>query len=105
MDGVLLLCSSLRKGRPTVLSPCPLDFLVDPDGSAHKLALVDCLVEEQASGLGMCAVGREQEAASLVLLGAFLLEEVSIMVVEGWEMATVLVFLEMNVASSLEMKR
>lgn len=56
-------------------------------------------------GLGMYVVGQDQEAAFLVLLGAFLLEEVSIMVVEGWGMATVLVFLEMNMAFSLEMKR
>lgn len=105
MDVVFWLCSSLRKGRLAVLSPCLFDFLVDPGGSARKLALVSCLVEEQALGLEMRAVGQEQEAAILVPLGAFLLEEVSLMVVEGWEVASVLVFLKMSLASSLGMKR
>lgn len=105
MGGAHWLCSALRKGCSAVLSPCPFDFLVDPGGSALKLALAGCLVEGQASGLGMCAVGLEQEAAFLVLLGAPLLEEVSTAVVEGWEVVSVLVFLEMSMASSLAMKR
>lgn len=103
--GVLWLCSSLRKGRSAVLSPCPFGFLVDPGGSALELALVGCLVEEQASGLGVCAVGQQQEATFLVVLGAFLLEAVSIAVVEAWEVVSVLVFLEMSMVSSLGMKR
>ena len=53
----------------------------------------------------MHAVGWGQEAASLALLEAFLLEEVSLMVVEGWEVVSVLVFLKMSMASSLGMKR
>lgn len=88
-----------------MLSPCPFDFLADPGASALKLALAGCLVEEQAWGLGMCAVGREQEAAFPVLLGVFLLGEVSTAVVEGWEVGSVLVFLAMSMASSLGMKR
>lgn len=87
-----------------MLSPCPFDFQVDPGGSALKLALAGYPVEGQASGLGMCVVGLEQEAAFLVLLGALLLE-VSTVAVEGWEVVSVLVFLEMSMASSLEMKR
>lgn len=88
-----------------MLSPCLFDFLVDPGGSALQLAVVGKLVEGQASGQEMHAVGWEQEAASLALLEAFLLEEVSLMVVEGWEVVSVLVFLKMSMASSLGMKR
>lgn len=53
----------------------------------------------------MYAVGWEQEATSLALLEAFLLEEVSLMVVEGWEVVSLLGFLKMSMASSLGMKR
>lgn len=45
-------------------------------------ALAGQLVEGQASGLE-CMQGWEQEAASLALLEAFFLKEVSLMVVEG----------------------
>lgn len=102
---VLWLCSCPRKGHSAVLLPCPSNFLVDPGGSAPELALGGCLVEEQALGLGTCAVGWEQEAAFLALLGVFLLEGVSITVVGGWEVASVPVFLEMSMASSLGTKR
>ena len=88
-----------------MLPSCLFQFLVDPGASALQRVPVGGLVEEQASGLGMHVVGREQEAVFLVLLGAFLLEEVSITVVEGWEVASVLVFLERSTASSLGMKR
>ena len=103
---VLRLGSCLREGRSPALSPCPFGLLGDPGRSALKLPRVGGLVEEQASGLGMCAVGRELEAAFPVLLGVLLLEEVSmVVVVEGWEVVSALVFLEMSKASSLGTKR
>ena len=96
-----MLCYLLRKGCSTVLSPCLFNFLMDLGESAHELARGGCLVAVQALELGMCAVDLEQEVTFLVLLGAFLLEEVSIMVVG----VSVLVFLEMSMASFLGMRR
>ena len=101
MDGVLLLRSSLRKGRSAILLPCLFNFLVAPSESAHEPAQGGCLVEVQVSGLGTHAVGLEPGAAFLLLLGALLPVEVSVMVVG----ASLLVFLEMSMASFPGMKR
>lgn len=96
-----MLCSSLRKGGSGVLSSCLFNFLVHPGGSAPERAQGGCLVEVRASGLEMCTVDPEQEAAFLVLLGTFLLEEVSVTVVG----VSVPVFLEMNMACFLGTRR
>lgn len=81
------------------------DFPAHAGGSARKGALLGHSCEGPGFGAGTVCYGLGAGSSISCTLESILPDKVSVMLAEGWEVASGLASLEMNVASSLGMKR